>query len=70
MRLRLKIGIVEGNAVKKVHKGYDNGCSEEMEIKDYHVLNEVVLDRGPSPFSIQVEIYIDDKYFTTSVGDG
>jgi NAD+ kinase len=34
------------------------------------VVNEVVIDRGPSPYSVQLEIYIDDNYFTTCVGDG
>ncbi len=41
-----------------------------MEIKDYHVMNEVVFDRGPTPYAIQIEIHIDDTYVTTLVGDG
>ena len=41
-----------------------------MKIKDYHCVNEVVIDRGPSPYCIQIEILIDNNYFTTMVGDG
>lgn len=41
-----------------------------IEMKDFHIINEVVVDRGPSPFSIQIEIYINNEFFTTSVGDG
>lgn len=59
---------------KKLYKGGCIGAEhhnfEYQDIKDYHVINEVVIDRGPSPFSIQLEIYIDDEYFTTLVGDG
>lgn len=33
-------------------------------------MNEVVVDRGPSPYAIQLEIYFDNKYITTLVGDG
>jgi NAD+ kinase len=41
-----------------------------MKIEDYHVMNEVVIDRGPSSYAIQIEIYFDGNYMTTLVGDG
>ena len=41
-----------------------------MNINGYHVLNEVVVDRGPLPNAIQLEIYLDDEFMTTLVGDG
>jgi NAD+ kinase len=41
-----------------------------MTISDYHVLNEVVIDRGPSSYAIQIEIYFDGNFMTTLVGDG
>ena len=41
-----------------------------MNIKDFHIVNEVVIDRGPSPYSLQLEIYIDGNFMTTLVGDG
>lgn len=41
-----------------------------MEIKDFHILNEVVIDRGPFPFCVNLDIYIDGVYLTNLVGDG
>lgn len=41
-----------------------------MEIKDFHVLNEVILDRGPSPYSVQLNLSIYETKLTTSIGDG
>lgn len=34
------------------------------------VLNEVVLDRGLSPFLSNLDLYIEAKYITTVQGDG
>ena len=44
--------------------------SEDLEVSNFHVVNEIVLDRGPSPYSLQLEIYIDNNKFTTCLGDG
>ena len=33
-------------------------------------MNEIVIDRGPWPTSVQLEIYFDNNYMTTLVGDG
>jgi NAD+ kinase len=70
IRTRLRINFPNGNSVRKLYRGGQLEKFEEMNIKDYHVVNEVVIDRGPSPFSVQLEIYIDDIFFTTCVGDG
>lgn len=51
-------------------RGNDLHKFEEVLIKDYHVVNEVVIDRGPSPYAIQLEIYFDDNFMTVLVGDG
>lgn len=67
--MRLKIEVLN-KPLRKVYKGQEFTNYEEILIKDFHVINEVVIDRGPSPYSIQIEIYIDDNYFTTAVGDG
>ena len=56
--------------MRKVYKGGQLENFEEIKIIDYHVVNEVVIDRGPSPYSVQLEIYIDENFFTTCVGDG
>lgn len=34
------------------------------------VLNEVVIDRGPSPFLSNVDIFCNNMYLTTVQGDG
>ena len=39
-------------------------------MRDIHVVNEVVIDRGPSPFTVQLNIYIDGNRITCAVGDG
>jgi NAD+ kinase len=36
----------------------------------YHVLNEAVIDRGPSPFLSVLDLNCDDQYLTTLQGDG
>ena len=41
-----------------------------MMVQDFHIINEVVVDRGPSPYAIQLEIYIDGNHMTTLIGDG
>lgn len=51
LRMRLAVD-VPNNPVRKVFKGGDFNNFEDMLIKNYHVLNEVVIDRGPSPYAI------------------
>ena len=34
------------------------------------VLNEVVVDRGPSPYLSNIDLFIDGKHITTVQGDG
>ena len=68
-RLRLKVG-VKGNPIRDVFVGNSILDSTKMKIEDYHVMNEVVIDRGPSSYAIQIEIYFDGNYMTTLVGDG
>mmetsp|Transcript_23201 Transcript_23201/g.16498 ORF Transcript_23201/g.16498 Transcript_23201/m.16498 type:complete len:151 (+) Transcript_23201:682-1134(+) len=62
--------MVEGDKIRQVFKGDQLERHEPVEISNFHVLNEIVLDRGPSPYSVQLDIYIDDNFFTRLVGDG
>ena len=39
-------------------------------MEDFHVMNEIVLDRGPSPYSVQLDIYFDGNKMTHLLGDG
>lgn len=34
------------------------------------VLNEVVIDRGPSPYLSNIDLYLDGKLITSVQGDG
>ncbi|KAJ1340800.1 hypothetical protein BSLG_004582 [Batrachochytrium salamandrivorans] len=36
----------------------------------YHILNDMVVDRGPSPYLSQLELYGDEKHLTTIQADG
>lgn len=52
-RLRLKCDVSGGEStVKQVYLGNNLMDSETMDITDFHVVNEVVIDRGPSPYSL------------------
>eukprot|EP00045_Choanoeca_perplexa_P006701 m.57745 g.57745 ORF g.57745 m.57745 type:complete len:523 (-) comp13744_c0_seq1:31-1599(-) len=39
-------------------------------VAEYHVLNELIVDRGPSPYLTQLDVWIDDEYVTCVQGDG
>ena len=49
--MRLSVDI-DANPIRKVYKGDQLERFEEMCIKDFHVVNEIVIDRGPSPYCI------------------
>jgi NAD+ kinase len=68
-RLRLSCEVL-GNPLRDIFRGNNFIESEKMNIEDFHIVNEVVVDRGPSPYSLQLEIYLDGNYMTTLVGDG
>ena len=50
-RLRLKCGVI-GDPMRDVFRGNNFNDPEKMNIQDFHVINEVVIDRGPSPYSL------------------
>ena len=56
--------------MRKVFRGDQIDKFVEMDVNGFHILNEVVVDRGPSPYSVQLDIYIDDNKLTSLVGDG
>ncbi|RKF59931.1 NAD kinase [Erysiphe neolycopersici] len=51
-----------------VHKGNSSGESRELE--SYEVLNELVIDRGPSPYVSNLELYGEDELLTVVQADG
>ena len=36
----------------------------------FNAFNEVILYRGPNPLPIEVEIFLNDEYISTSIEDG
>lgn len=69
-RLRVTMGEESLNKDRLVFRGDNLTKSELLHLDGFHVLNEVVIDRGPSPYSIQLDIYLDDNKLTSIVGDG
>ena len=53
-----------------VYRGDNLSKCEELVLDEFHVLNEVTIDRGPSPYSTTIDLFIDDNKFTSIVGDG
>ena len=52
-RLRLKVNVGSNTSKSKMlFRGDQLQISEPIEVKDIHVINEVVVDRGPSPYTV------------------
>ncbi|XP_074831773.1 NAD kinase isoform X2 [Carettochelys insculpta] len=80
LRSRLKVKVVKEHREKTtlIQNGIEeNGVistSLEMEmgkqVMQYQVLNEVVVDRGPSSYLSNVDVFLDGHLITTVQGDG
>ncbi|XP_037002817.2 NAD kinase isoform X2 [Artibeus jamaicensis] len=80
LRSRLKVKVVKELRGKKT--ATPNGVSENgvlasdrdaeagKQVLQYQVLNEVVIDRGPSSYLSNVDVYLDGHLITTVQGDG
>ncbi|XP_004863881.1 NAD kinase isoform X2 [Heterocephalus glaber] len=78
LRSRLKVRVVKEPRSKKMAE--HNGLSENglpgpsleggKQALQYQVLNEVVIDRGPSSYLSNVDVYLDGHLITTVQGDG
>ncbi|XP_020953141.1 NAD kinase isoform X3 [Sus scrofa] len=80
LRSRLKVRVVKELCGKKL--AVPNGVSEHgmlataldaelgKQVMQYQVLNEVVIDRGPSSYLSNVDVYLDGHLITTVQGDG
>lgn len=69
MRLKVSMG-PGGNKNRLVFRGENLTKSEPFVLQEFHVLNEVVINRGLSPYSTTIDLYINDNKFTSIVGDG
>jgi len=63
-------GKSENPKLRDMFIGSELQSTRQMLIEDFHILNEVVVDRGPFPFCVNLDIYIDDVFLTNLVGDG
>ncbi|XP_042347138.1 NAD kinase isoform X1 [Plectropomus leopardus] len=76
LRSRLKVRVLKENWEKKARvdeKGFilTNGDIESSwKAVQYQVLNEVVVDRGPSSYLSNVDLFLDGHLITTVQGDG
>uniref|UniRef100_G1PNY2 NAD(+) kinase n=1 Tax=Myotis lucifugus TaxID=59463 RepID=G1PNY2_MYOLU len=80
LRSRLKVKVVKELRGKKM--AIPNGVSENgvlasdwdteagKQVMQHQVLNEVVIDRGPSSYLSNVDVYLDGHLITTVQGDG
>lgn len=50
-RLRLKAEVI-GKPLRQIISGNDFSKPTSVNIQNYHVMNEVVVDRGPSSYAI------------------
>ncbi|KAJ3400119.1 hypothetical protein HDV05_001329, partial [Chytridiales sp. JEL 0842] len=53
----------------KIYK-HTEGFPTPQLTQTFHVLNELVVDRGPSPYMSQLDLLIDDTHLTTTQADG
>lgn len=60
MRMRLECFIFRG----------ENNIRASLTTSTFHALNEIVIDRGPSPFLGDLQVYCDSKLITSVQGDG
>ncbi|XP_055984420.1 NAD kinase isoform X2 [Sorex fumeus] len=84
LRSRLKVRVVK--ELRAQPPAVSNGLSEHLsehgvpataldmelgkQVMQYQVLNEVVIDRGPSSYLSNVDVYLDGHLITTVQGDG
>lgn len=57
-KMRIQATIIKRNANKV------------EEVLSFAALNEIIVDRGPSPMCVKSEIFINNKLLTTNFGDG
>ena len=69
VRMRLQCDI-DDSAEHHHSQSYPAAYVDSQAVPSYHVLNEVVLDRGPSPYISNLQIFCDDELVTVVQGDG
>ncbi|KAM9341809.1 NAD kinase isoform 2-T2 [Pholidichthys leucotaenia] len=76
LRSRLKVCVIKDSWEKKARvdeKGIiliNGDLESSQKVAQYQVLNEVVVDRGPSSYLSNVDLFLDGHLITTVQGDG
>eukprot|EP00049_Salpingoeca_infusionum_P012353 m.225504 g.225504 ORF g.225504 m.225504 type:complete len:569 (-) comp15160_c0_seq2:296-2002(-) len=74
LRLKCEVNTPEESMVEQesnpLQKLLAAQFTSDEAVPHYRVLNEVVIDRGPSPYLTQLDVFIDDKQVTQVQGDG
>lgn len=75
LRSRLRCTIVRKNSEDRKESELSNGRNEAaihnaLPSTNILVLNEVVIDRGPSPYLSNIDLFLDGKHITSVQGDG
>ncbi|KAL3235557.1 NADH/NAD(+) kinase [Nakaseomyces bracarensis] len=69
LRMRLQCKIYRRQTVETDSKTGRKVCYMKLE-SEHHVLNELTIDRGPSPFISMLELYSDEDLMTVAQADG
>jgi len=56
--------------IAPLHESFTSGSKDRRSNLSFLVLNEVVVDRGPSPYLSNVDLFMDGKHVTVVQGDG
>lgn len=65
MNMRMRFAV-------SIHRSPENRAilCDDDHLSTFHILNDVVVDRGPSPFVSQLELFSGDRQLTTVQADG
>jgi NAD+ kinase len=72
LRMRFTCTVYRYSPVSPASDGSDETAAQATHIEgeQFEVLNELVIDRGPSPYVSQLELYGDNSLITTIMADG
>ena len=55
---------------RQIFRGDQLEHSEPIAVENIHIVNEVVVDKGPYPNVVDLNVYIDGNLMTCAKGDG
>lgn len=66
----LEDGKIQSTTSSSLGKDKEVRCFSTRPVETFEVLNDLVVDRGPSPFVSMLELFCDDHHMTTVQADG